>query len=236
MKKIAILLFMAGLFPAMAAWAQSSATLPAEISFKLGITYEMTGSKSGGQERNTQITYLLSDKEYAGFEAGGKGMTMVYDLPNQQMITLMESNKMAMIMDMKQMQARMEAMNKDKKPEPGNNFKVSRTGKTEKILGYTCDIYEVSSTKSTMLVWITKELGSGYTSFAKSFSMMMKNNPAGANLPEFKEMAGGVMLKMQTTSKENGSTTNLEAKSIDKGGKIINTTRYKVMAMPGTSH
>lgn len=236
MKKIATLLFTAGLLQGLAARSQSTATLPSAFSFKLGITYEMTGSTSGGQERNTQITYLLSDKDYAGFEAGGKGMTMVYDLPHQQMITLMEPNKMAMIMNMKQMQARMEAMNKDKQPEPDNNFKVTRTGKTEKILGYTCDIYEVSSTKSTMLAWITKELGSGYSSFAKSFSMMMKNNRSAASLPEFKEMAGGVMLKMQTTSKENNTTTTLEAKSIDKGGKVINTTGYKVMAMPGTAH
>lgn len=236
MKKIALLLFVAGFLPGLAARSQSSATLPTEFSFKLAITYDMKGKNSDGQERNTQITYLLSDKDYAGFEAGGKGMTMVYDLPHQQMITLMVSNKMAMIMDMKQMQARMEDLNKDKKPDPDNDFKVTRTGKSEKILGYTCDIYEVSSTKSTMLVWITKELGSGYSSFARSFSMMMKNGRSGASLPEFKEMAGGVMLKMQTTSKENSTTTSLEAKSIDKGGKTINTTGYKVMAMPSNAH
>lgn len=236
MKKTAILLLVAGFLPCLAAWSQTSPALPAEYSFKLAIAYDMKGKNSEGQDRNTQVTYLLSDKDYAGFEAGGKGMTMVYDLPKQQMVTLMVSNKMAMIMDMKQMQARMEAMNKDKKPDPDNNFKVTRTGKTEKILGYSCEIYEVSSSRSTMLVWITKELGSGYSSFAKSFSMMMKNGSSGASLPEFKEMAGGVMLKMQTTSKENSTTTSLEAKSIDKNGKTINTTGYKVMAMPANAH
>lgn len=216
--------------------AQSSKPLADEYTFKLGITYEITNGKPGEAKNTTATTFWFSDKNYAGFEMPKRqGMLMVYDLANKQMLTFMADKKMVMVMDMAMMEQKMEAMKKEQagKPKTDVNVKITKTGKTEKILGYTCEQYQLSSSSGNSLIWVTKELGTGFTSFADTFSQMMQSNPSGNGIPDMKGMGNGVMLKMETTSATSGATSTFEATSIQKEGRKITSSEYKLMAMPG---
>ena len=217
-------------------FAQSSKALPAEYSFKLGITYELTGGKAGETPRTTTTTFWFSEKDYAGFDLPKQqGMLIVYDLPNKQMLTFMTDKKMVMVMDMGKMEQKIDSIKKQpsgqSKKEAGG--KLIKTGKTEMILGYSCDQYQMTSSNSTALIWVTKELGAGFGNFAQGFSQLMKSNPSGTQMPDMKAMGNGMMLKMESKSTESGSISRLEAKSIHKEGKKISTAGYKIMAIPG---
>jgi hypothetical protein len=110
--------------------------------------------------------------------------------------------------------------------------KIRKTGKSENVLGYKCDQYEITSKDSKTLVWITTELGVGYSNLMSSLSMMMKTG-GGLSLPDTKGMTNGVMLKMEGTDLSNNKTIQLVAKSVNKDGMLIKTAGYKGMVMPG---
>lgn len=217
-------------------FAQSSKALPAEYSFKLGITYEMTGGKAGETPRTTTTTFWFSEKDYAGFDLPKQqGMLMVYDLPNKQMLTFMTDKKIVMVMDMGKMEKKIDSIKNQSPGQPKTDpgVKLTKTGKTEMILGYKCDQFQMTSSNSTALIWVTKELGAGFGNFAQGFSQLMKSNPSGTQMPDMKAMGNGMMLKMESKSNESGSISKLEAKSIHKEGKTISTAAYKIMAIPG---
>ncbi|MBZ5857661.1 DUF4412 domain-containing protein [Flavihumibacter profundi] len=237
MKQITIYLLAAlvAVFTTHNIQAQNAQDYPAEFIFKLGITYEMTSGKPGDTQKTMETTFWFSDQNYSGFNMGGQlGMMMVFDLPRNQLLSFIESQKMVMIMDLKKMQNKADSMNKAHNGDTSrNDVKIRKTGKTEKILGYTCEQYQVTSKNTNMQIWLTKELGVSYAGFSKSFPMMMRANRSGNSTPDLKDAANSVMLRMETTSLESGATSKLEAKSIQKEGKTFPTAGYKKISMPG---
>ncbi len=208
-----------------------SQTLPDKYDFNLGVTYETSSGKNGSFRKGEQMGLWFSKGEYAGMESPKqKGFFMVMDVKDQKMITLMTDQKMAMVMDLAKMKEKMKTQQKE---EDQADVKVTKTGKTATILGYKCEEYQVDSESSTALVWITKELGDGMGNLAKNLSTMFNAGPKSMGMPSMKGMESGVMLKMESTDKKSGNSTKLEALSVSKDGKIISTSGYNVMAMPG---
>ncbi len=173
----------------------------------------------------------FSKGDYTGMESPKqKGFFMVMDLKDQKMITFMTDQKMAMIMDLAKMKQKMQGQVKEENP---NNVKVTKTGKSETILGYKCEQFQVESDDSQSLVWMTTELGSGMGNFAKSLAAMLETGSKPIRFPSMKGMENGVMLRMESTDKKSGNLSRFEAISVSKDGKIMATSGYKVMAMPG---
>jgi hypothetical protein len=208
-----------------------SQTLPENYDFSLGITYEISSGKNGSLKKGEQMGMWFSKGDYTGMESPKqKGFFMVMDLKDQKMITFMTDQKMAMIMDLAKMRQRVQGQVKEEGP---NNVKVTKTGKSETILGYKCEQFQVESDDSQSLVWMTTELGSGMGNFAKSLAAMLETGPKPIRFPSMKGMENGVMLKMETTDKKSGNLSRFEAVSVTKDGKKMATDGYKVMAMPG---
>ncbi|MBC6491370.1 DUF4412 domain-containing protein [Flavihumibacter stibioxidans] len=216
--------------------AQNADGLQDEYKFQMGITYNMTMEKGGRNGKTNQMTMWFAPADYAGFDVGEqKGMAMVYDFKSEVMVTFMEAQKMGMIIDMKKIhkmvadQAALEG--RDLKEE---EVKITKTGRTENILGYKCAEYSVVSDKSTGNVWVTSELGAGFGNYMKNFSMIMQGNQKGqSNLPNMKGLASGVMLRMETKETSSGDVSRFDATAVNKEGKIIKTAEYKIMKMPG---
>ena len=66
---------------------------------------------------------------------------------------------------------------------------------------YNCDQYKVSSDKSKSLIWLTTELGSGFSNFSKSLMLVLSNGRGrmqGTTIP-YAQDANGVMMKVEVT-------------------------------------
>ncbi|GAO42551.1 DUF4412 domain-containing protein [Flavihumibacter petaseus] len=207
--------------------AQSKTPAP-EYIFKLGVAYEM----KSGDGRTNQMNVWFSNSDYSGIGTGEmKGMTMVYDLGRKIAVTFMEAQKMYMVMDLDKMKQQAEAKQKTETPksDPAKDVKITKTGKTETILGYKCDQYQVINKTTTMLIWVTAALGSGYSNFLQSLSSMK----GGFNIPEAKGLGSGVVMKMDVSDTAEKSKLSLLATSVNKDGMVIKTAGYKGMNVPG---
>lgn len=207
-----------------------------EYVFDLGITYEVSTGKEGKMKKGEDMIMWFSKGSHAGMQAGKEQkMFMVYDMEGARMITLMEDQKMAMVIGMKKMMERM-AEQASTEESAENDAQVTKTGRTETILGYKCEEYKITSSDSESNVWITTELGQGLGSFSKTFSTMMQNaqkNKARGGVTGMHKMAEGVMLRMEGTSNKGKEKTLFEAKAVHKDGKKVTTSGYQVMKMPG---
>ncbi|MGN6352093.1 MAG: DUF4412 domain-containing protein [Parafilimonas sp.] len=201
-----------------------------DYKFRLGITYN---TSSGDKAHD--ISMWLSDDAYTGIEASESGGSafIIFNMKDKKMITIMEAQKMAMIMDLGKYQQMM-AQKMEEAEDSLPKVKVEKTGVTEKILGYNCDQYKITGDKSQTLVWITKELGSGFAGFSKSLMMMLNNGRGktqGASVPDIQAAADGVMMKMEATDLSSNKVTKMEATAINKDGKEVNISDYKIMSM-----
>ncbi len=208
-----------------------SKSVPAEYTFKVGVTYEMKMEEG----KTNDMVFWFSNADYSGVGMGEqKGMMMVYDMGRKIMVTFMEAQKMYMVMDMDKMRQKAGIAEQDTEEaakKAAKDIKITKTGKTETILGYKCDQYEVLSKSNRSLIWVTTELGSGFGNLMKNLSLMMRG--AAGGFGEAGGIASGVMLKMEGTDLSTHKSYSLTAKSVNKQGMVIQTAGYRAMNMPG---
>lgn len=199
-----------------------------DYKFKLGITYNISTD-----DKTHNMKMWVSDNDYSAIEAseGGTGAFIIFNMKDKKMVTVMEAQKMAMIMDLNKYQQTIQQQAEDNKDAIAKT-KIAKTGVKEKILGYNCDQYKITSDKSESLISITTELGAGFAGFAKSLMMMLNNGGSkGATIPDTQGAENGVMMKLEAKDTSTGKVTKLEATAVDKDGKEINISDYKVMSM-----
>ena len=116
------------------------------VKFKMGMGKdlgEMTQMYKGTKTRT----------EFTG--AKGQGGAMIMDLAAQSMTVLMPQQKMYMVMDMKRMAEMAKRMPGAKEAPPagaaGEAPKVTDTGKSETVAGYSCENYIVGDTQKTQI-------------------------------------------------------------------------------------
>ena len=215
--------------------AQETPKIPGEFKFKLGISYEFNqeGKQNGSGPAN--MTFWFSDADYTGIEISKEAQVfMVYDLQKQLAINIMMPQKMYMVMDLKKLEQQYKSKYKGKDTTTlAQDLTISKTGKTENILGYKCEQYLIKSNKGESFIWVTKELGVDTGKFSNAFSMLMKNNPNAGGMPDMKGFSGGVMMKMETTDPASKKKSGFVAKAIHKEGKTIQTEGFKSISMPG---
>lgn len=223
-------------FYCVKALAQASDQLANAYHFKIGITYETSQGDKDKLKKGTDMNIWLSDENYTGVNPGGKAaMFMIYDLKAGKMFTLMEDQKMAMVIDVQKMIEQIAgAANMD--AEDDSNVKISKTGKSEKILNYNCEQFLIENGEKKSLVWITKELGSGFGNYMQSIAMSMQknmNSQKNKSIPVFGELKDGVLLKLEYSDASKGEITRLEATAVHPEGKSINTSEYKLLNLGG---
>lgn len=203
-------LILAGLSLACAS-ALSAATFEGKVSL---------GMKSN-KEAEQVIDYAMKDglvrMEPKMADAGGTAMIMNW--AKQEMIILMPEQQMYMVMPMK-MPAGAAGARADG-PEPT----VEKTGKTETILGYTCEQYVTTEGGQTTEMWITDQLG--------TFMGLSAGNPMGGAMggggrgakgastagweKALKGKEGAFPLRVIARDNKGRETFRLEAKKIEPG-------------------
>lgn len=221
MKKLSTLLLAAALF------------LPAALSaasFEGKIVTKMTAPKTD------PIIMTQSVKE--GFSrtdmAMGKGATgaMIMDQAKQQILILMDEQKMYMV----------QAMPKPEdfstgKDSAKSDFTFEKTNETEKILGYTCTKYLAKSKDGTSEIWATDQLGT-YLGMGNAGAMSGQRGKSAPTNAWEKALIGKGFFPLRTVvfDKAGKESLRMEATSIEKqslpASTFIPPADYQKFEMP----
>ena len=116
----------------------------------------MTLTMTSGKDRATDLNYAIKGHLIRLEIAGGKEqVAMIMDAKKMEMITLMAEQKMYMVMSVKGVaDSAQKSMNSDE-------YSIEKTGRTEKILGYTCEEYVSTDKKRSVKteIWMAEGLG-----------------------------------------------------------------------------
>jgi hypothetical protein len=128
--------------------------LPAVLSgatFEGAVRIKMTSGKD-----TVETDYLLKNNRARATMHMGKQtvMTTITDYDKMETLMLMPEQKMYMVVSMKSV---IDNANANAAQDP--KFKFEKTGVKEKILGYTCEKYLMTSSDTNMEMWMTEELG-----------------------------------------------------------------------------
>lgn len=222
--------------------------IESSYQFSQKVVYKM--SSTDEDEGLSSLEYILwfpSDGEYMATQMGeisakdenGKQQTAeagkmftIMDNKNQVMVMIMEEQKMVQIIPMEgAIQSAEAKMEEDAAEGDNKQIDVKKTGRTKKILGYSCDEYVSTSDEGESTFWLTDEVDLMDNAF-KSFG-----NALGEDLNEFKLPEGtkGFLMEMHIKSKSPDNSvpkeTTIEVTEIEKEKKDVNIADYQVLNM-----
>ncbi|WP_375558715.1 hypothetical protein ACE193_13285 [Bernardetia sp. OM2101] len=208
-------------------------------NFNSNFVMRMKTYKKNGKEDGDMFMryYNSADPNYMAMEVveGTKDgetkkpqSTVIVDGSQQAMITLMEESKQAIAMKMPN--AEDYEQTQEQNPEEAmKDVKITRTGRTKNILGYTCSEVIMENDDMKSVSWTTKDVKiSQFKAFAGMFVQdKEKKNQVMAMSDEF-------TMEMESTDKKTGEKTIMTVTEINENqNSTINTEGYKVMDMSG---
>ncbi|MGI9533170.1 DUF4412 domain-containing protein [Lutimonas sp.] len=153
-------------------------------------------------------------------------MLSILDEKNKAMVILMEEQKFAQVLSMEQIKN--VAIQENLQDSVNTEFQsIKKTGRTKKILGYTCKEFISKNDSNTFSFWVTEELDL----FQKNMFFNLSNSLGGNSFSDVPEEAKGFMMEMNfedANKKEKGSMTVI---NIEKIEKTINTADYQLMSL-----
>ncbi|HKV40187.1 MAG TPA: DUF4412 domain-containing protein [Blastocatellia bacterium] len=207
--------------------------------FEGAVTMKMGIHNDGSPNAPVEMTYYIKGNHYRIDTPAGPagGASVIMDLQNGKMTSLMPAQKMYMTMDMKGMREQMgQAGEKAKLP------KITYIGKKETIAGYSCEHYlmegsmtDPAGSKQEMDMCVTKGLGyfgmgggsGGNSIFDQVFSPKLRAEAASD--PEWSKFIAGGMFPLRVSTVENGETkTALEVTKVDR--KTLDDSLFTVPA------
>jgi len=205
---------------------------------------EAEASEEAPSPSGSPLSFLHSKKPKKPASEGSEDKklsgTTITDFNKMEMITLMPDQKMYMVMSLRQaMKTGMEQADKT-----ASKTAIERTGKTEKILGYTAEqIISRDTEKGTATeIWVTSELGSfmgmgmGMAGGGGGGPFAEKKGPASAKWAEALSGLGGFTLRIVNTNKDGKETFRMEATKIEPGSLpdslFVPPADYKKFEMP----
>ncbi len=135
--------------------------LEKSYQYDLAITYQVESPDMDGP---LEIKQLLSKgKTYLGMQMGSTGggsnmpdmgnMMTVLDVDRSLMVLLSPDEKQAIVMAFDP-----QGSSGGEEGDDMSDLKIEKTGKTKKILGYTCYQYQVSGKEGNGEMWVTNEI------------------------------------------------------------------------------
>lgn len=168
---------------------------------------------------NQSIKYAFGD-QCVQISMGNVNTGSLLDGKNQRMIVLNHSEKTAISMSLNMIES---VASKGKTTE--NTPKVTKTGRTKTILGYTCHEYLiVGSTKSE--VWISSEPG---INISEEFMQISKNFLA--QMPKETFENGGMMMECYQFNASGKAETHLIVTELKKEPSQFDLSPYQITEM-----
>ncbi len=176
----------------------------------------------------------ISVKDESGKQQKGETMKMftIMDNKNQAMVMIMEEQKMVQVIPMDGAIDAAEAkMKEDAAKGESDQVDIKKTGRTKKILGYSCNEYVSSSPDGDATFWLTDEVdlqNNTFRDFGSAF---------GEDSDEFKLPDGtsGFLMEMHIKSKSpddpEQKEVSIEVTEIKKEKKDVKISDYQVLNM-----
>lgn len=200
------------------------------------VVMEMKATDAKGKEQDPTLlkSYLAKTSDYTGMEITDPKndksvMTMVYDIPNQASILLMDNDgsksSFAYKIDINEVVN--ESMEGMEDPMEDPELIIEKTGNTKDILGYTCDEYHVKSKDGEGTYWVTEEPIGGYTSFWGSNSPFASGKDQSKYAEYFKDFPTGNFMEMSFISEDDGTKVDLKVIEVnDSESKSFSMSDY----------
>ncbi|SIN71711.1 DUF4412 domain-containing protein [Algoriphagus halophilus] len=188
------------------------------------VVMEMKATDKKGKEQDPTLlkSYLAKTSDYTGMEITDPKneksvMTMVYDIPNQASILLMDNdgskNSFAYKIDINEVVN--ESMEDMEDPMEDSELVIEKTGNTKEILGYQCDEYHVKSRDGEGTYWVTEEPIGGYTSFWGTNSPFASGKDQSKYAEYFNDFPQGNFMEMTFISEDDGTKVELKVIEIN---------------------
>ncbi len=173
---------------------------------------------TAGKGKPQVLDYSIKDTSLRiDMNADGQTVASIMDLKKMEMLMLMPSEKMYMVMPMK------DTVEKAAKKVEAKEPDIEKTGRTETILGYKCDEYVTKEKNNTTEIWVAEGLG--------TFMGMGENGggggPMGGMFGGKKKAASsweekfkgkpGFPLRVVSRDNKNKETFRMEATKIEPG-------------------
>lgn len=207
-------------------------------NFDGNFVMRMEGYKSNGKKESDSYTRYFNAKEpdvmalqmMKTEKNGTMGQAMgmsIFDAKNQTVVSITD-DKQAFAMKMPNLEDFNNAQEQETNQTPNTDMKITRTGKTKNILGYTC--YETIMENKDMkaIAWTTKDVPlSQFKAFAGLMAQKKDAQQKMYALPlEF-------LMEMESTDKKTGEKMKMTVVELNLNTKTTLTmSDYKMMTMP----
>ncbi len=148
---------------------------------------------------------------------------MIQDFEAKNMIVLDDKNKSASVMSMQWMEKMMESVTKESKSD--KNATMVKTGKTKKILGYTCYEYNLTSDDGKTQIWFAPNVPFDYKNYLSSMSKTFGGKSKNISKGE------GYVMEMTSYDKQGKETMHMYVKSVSEKIFNINLNDYTINKM-----
>ncbi|MNJ86332.1 hypothetical protein D3C87_38250 [compost metagenome] len=196
--------------------SEPSGEYQASYTFTSSASYKMESSHKPGESQT--MRYYFGD-QVIQVEAIAD-MSSIIDSKNGVMITLNNKDKSATVISTKTM----EAVMKQQQANQGEKTaaKVTKTGKTKTILGYTCEEFLIETDKKSE-VWISSETG---VDANNAFANLSKT--PGAQIPAEALTNGGLLMEMTAYDATGKVEMKMIVTALSKESKTVNIGAYKI--------
>ena len=217
-----------------------SENIPIEesYSFDTKVTYQMTTTYN---DKPTVVDYEMWFPEKAGYMATKvksgpdsdtkdmpSSMLSILDDNNQAMVILMEEQKIAQLISMGKIKEIAKEEEEEVTESDLTEFKsIQKTGKSKKILGYTCEEFSSENEMTKFTFWITKDL----ELFQKNMFFNISKSLGGNTFDDIPENAQGFMMEMYFENLSNMEKGSMKVTDIEKTNKIIMMNEYQLMSL-----
>ena len=206
-------------------------------AFEGKVTLTITSDKGKSQDMNYT---MKGQKMRMDVNAEGHQASTIMDMGKLEMLILMPEQQMYMVMPMKQ--AVDKAVEHAEK-SGAMSADISRTGKTEKILGYTAEqILVTDQEKGTVTeLWVARDLGTFMGMGGGGGGPMggmggRRNSAAAAKWEEVLKGGGGFPLRVISRNASGKQVMKMEATKIDPSSQpdalFVPPADYKKFSMP----
>jgi hypothetical protein len=200
-----------------------------EYAFDAYFRMQITDYKKNGKTDDQVVydNYISKGKSDYGMEFRDDDnlSTILYDSERSALIMLTEDDgeKTGFATRFDPAKLAEDAMEEDVED---SDWKPMKTGKTKKILGYTCDEYLVDDEQSEAHMWISEELGKEI-----SKEMLYNPNAFGGAFTQSRSVQG-MVLEYDILYKERGEKTEMLVTDLDLNRKhSISTSGYRILTM-----
>ncbi len=194
-------------------------------SEELKTTYVFSFSATIVLESKEENTSNTMNQSYGdGYILGEMdGNRIIQDFDAEKVIVMDDENKSATVMSMKWMDRMMESVTKESKSD--KSAKMVKTGKTKKILGYTCYEYLITSDDGETRIWFAPNVPFNYDNYIKSMAKIFggKSNTI--------KKGQGYLMEMTTYDKNGKEISHMYVKSISEKIFNISLNDYTISSM-----